>query len=123
MALDTLRANKLRSSLTILGVVIGITAIVGMTSLVRGFDESLRESIRELGPNTIFLSKISIMSIAGGTTYKALFAPTGIDPVNKKIRLGAVQYTVVGVFVPSASLSGFDTGQDDFVVIPYTTHQ
>ena len=44
MALDTLRTNKLRSALTILGVVIGITAIVGMTSLIRGFDQSLRDS-------------------------------------------------------------------------------
>ena len=38
MALDTLRANKMRSALTVLGVVIGITSIVGMTSLIRGFD-------------------------------------------------------------------------------------
>ena len=59
MALDTLRANKLRSGLTVLGVVIGITAIVGMTSLIRGFDQSLRDSIRELGPNTIFVAKFS----------------------------------------------------------------
>ena len=49
MAFDTVRSNKLRSGLTVLGVVIGITSIVGMTSLVRGFDESLRDSIRELG--------------------------------------------------------------------------
>ena len=66
MALDTLRSNKMRSALTILGVVIGITAIVGMTSLIRGFDESLRDSIRELGPNTIFVSKFSLVSIVGG---------------------------------------------------------
>ena len=46
MALDTLRSNKLRSALTILGVVIGITAIVGMTSLIRGFDQSLRDSMQ-----------------------------------------------------------------------------
>ena len=56
LALDTLRANKLRSGLTVLGIVIGITAIVGMTSLIRGFDDSLRDSIRELGPDTIFLA-------------------------------------------------------------------
>ena len=53
MALDTLRTNKMRSGLTVLGVVIGITSIVGMTSLIRGFDESLRDMIRSLGPNTI----------------------------------------------------------------------
>nr|MBA3949299.1 hypothetical protein [Acidobacteriota bacterium] len=40
MAFDTIRANKMRSGLTVLGVVIGITSIVGMTALIRGFDES-----------------------------------------------------------------------------------
>ncbi len=45
MSIDTLRASKMRSALTVLGVVIGITSIVGMTSLIRGFDESLRDSI------------------------------------------------------------------------------
>ena len=42
--------NKMRSALTVLGVVIGITSIVGMTSLIRGFDESLRDSIRAARP-------------------------------------------------------------------------
>src|SRR4051794_38727629 len=72
LALDTLRTNKLRSALTVLGVVIGITAIVGMTSLVRGFDESLRASIRELGPSTIFVAKFSGLSIASGRDFAEL---------------------------------------------------
>ena len=45
MAFDTVRTNKMRSALTVLGVVIGITSIVGMTSMIRGFDQSLREMI------------------------------------------------------------------------------
>ena len=69
MALDTLRSNKLRSALTVLGVVIGITAIVGMTSLIRGFDESLRDGIRELGPETIFVAKFSGVSLAEGREF------------------------------------------------------
>src|SRR5215207_436953 len=72
MALETIRTNKLRSALTILGVVIGITAIVGMTSLIRGFDNSLRDSIRELGPNTIFVAKFSGLSIAAGNEFAEL---------------------------------------------------
>jgi putative ABC transport system permease protein len=71
-ALDSLRANKLRSALTILGIVIGITAIVGMTSLIRGFDQSLRDSIRELGPNTIFVAKFSGLSLAAGNEFSEL---------------------------------------------------
>jgi len=215
MALDTIRANKMRSGLTILGVVIGITAIVGMTSLIRGFDESLRDMIRQLGPNTIIVSKMSAISVIGGADfselmrrpnltvddakaieklapsvgvvdiwlgqglggqtqervtyrgdrtgtlavlgateqfaavnfvkqsqgrfftesevrrrrrvvvlgdgpYQALFAPAGLDPIGKKVRIGAIEYTVVGVLeqrpspIPQA---------DNFVVIPQTTHQ
>ena len=72
LALDTLRSNKLRSGLTILGVVIGITAIVGMTSLIRGFDQSLRNSIRELGPNTMFVAKFSAISFVAGRDFQEL---------------------------------------------------
>ena len=69
MAFDTLRVNKLRSGLTIMGVIIGITAIVGMTSLVRGFDRSLRAMIEELGPNTVFIAKFSGMSFMSGKEF------------------------------------------------------
>ena len=216
LALDTLRANKLRSGLTVLGIVIGITALVGMTALVRGFDQSLRDSIRELGPNTIFVAKFSGLSLSSGrgfaelarrpnitkddaraietlapsvgkvdtwfgamgevqervnyagqrskvltvmgateefasvnfirlelgrlfteaevsrrrrvailgrTPYEALFEPAGIDPVGKRIRVGAIDYTVIGVFGKRPSVGTFNTGQDDFVLIPVTTHE
>ena len=73
LAIETMRANKLRSALTTLGVVIGITSIVGMTSLIRGFDQSLRESIRALGPNTIFVAKFSGISLAAGNKFAELF--------------------------------------------------
>src|SRR4051794_41580119 len=72
MSIDTLRASKMRSALTVLGVVIGITAIVGMTSLIRGFDQSLRDSIRQLGPNTIFIAKFSGVSLASGRDFADL---------------------------------------------------
>jgi putative ABC transport system permease protein len=69
MAFDTLRTSKMRSALTVLGVVIGITSIVGMTSLIRGFDNSLRESISQLGPDTIMLQKWGALSFAAGRSF------------------------------------------------------
>jgi putative ABC transport system permease protein len=69
MSLDTLRTNKMRSALTVLGVVIGITSIVGMTSLLRGFDNSLRDSISQLGPNTIIVQKWGALSFASGKSF------------------------------------------------------
>ncbi len=214
MAFGTMRANKMRAALTILGVVIGITAIVGMTALIRGFDESLRDSIRQLGPNTIFVAKFSGLSVSSGVEFKDLVkrpvltvadaraiereAPSAgmvdvwlgmwgrpvrerayykgektkelsvlgvsenyaavnflsleggrfftesevqhrrpvvvlgdtpvkalfphVDPVGKRVRVGAVQYEVVGYVGKRPSPFG-NSGQDDFLVVPYTTFQ
>src|SRR5438477_8619483 len=72
MAFDTVRGNKMRSALTVLGVVIGITSIVGMTAMIRGFDQSLREMISAIGPNTIFIQRFGITSFAGGAEFKEL---------------------------------------------------
>ena len=215
MAYDTMRTNKLRAALTILGVVIGITAIVGMTSLMRGFDESLRDSINQLGPNTIIVAKFSGISLASGKEFKDLIkrpvltvadaraiereAPSAgkvdvwlgawlmpergvtsykgektkelsiigvsenyaavnfltlaagrfftesevlhrrtvvvlgdtparalfpnVDPIGKRIRVGSLEYEVVGTVGPRPSPTGLGRGQDDFMVVPYTTFQ
>jgi len=72
MAFDTLRGNKMRSALTVLGVVIGVTSIVGMTSLIRGFDSSLRNSINSLGPNTIFVQRFGAVSFSSGASFMEL---------------------------------------------------
>ncbi|MEP7308487.1 MAG: ABC transporter permease [Acidobacteriota bacterium] len=72
MALDTVRSNKMRSALTVLGVVIGITSIVGMTAMIRGFDQSLRDSIGAIGPNTIFVQRFGIGSFSGGAELRQL---------------------------------------------------
>jgi len=72
MAFDTVRTNKMRSALTVLGVVIGITSIVGMTAMIRGFDQSLRDMIRAVGPNTIFVQRFGVTSFASGAEFRDL---------------------------------------------------
>jgi putative ABC transport system permease protein len=217
MAFDTVRTNKMRSALTVLGVVIGITSIVGMTAIIRGFDRSLRDMIGAIGPNTLFLQRFSVASFANGaefrdlikrpnlsvsdaraieqqaetirlvdielgaggpptqrrvfykdqktlpmvvlgatenfeegtqipiasgrffngtevhhrsnvavignTPHQVLFAQAGIDPIGKTIRIGSERFEVVGAFDKRPSAGGFNLGQDDFVVIPYTVYQ
>src|SRR4029079_9972054 len=72
MAFDTVRTNKLRSALTVLGVVIGITSIVGMTAMIRGFDQSLRGLIQQLGPDTMIMSRFSVTNFVKGAELKTL---------------------------------------------------
>ena len=84
LAFDTVRTQRMRSALTILGILIGITAIVGMTAIVRGFDESLRESIREIGPGTIFVAQFSGISLASGDDFASLMRRPSLTPDDAK---------------------------------------
>jgi putative ABC transport system permease protein len=54
MATDTLRSNKLRSSLTVLGIVIGVAMVIGVSSIGRGLDDNVREVVASIGSNVIF---------------------------------------------------------------------
>ena len=56
MAVETLRSNKLRSALTILGVVIGITSIVSVTACCAASTESFKDMFRQMGPTTMFVA-------------------------------------------------------------------
>ncbi len=57
LALDTLRAHKLRSFLTVLGVVIGVTIIIVVAGLISGFNASVAEKFTGLGTDTAFITK------------------------------------------------------------------
>ncbi|MBC7930724.1 MAG: ABC transporter permease [Rubrivivax sp.] len=57
MAVATVRANKLRSSLTILGVAIGVVTLTFMVSIIQGLNKAFADQIESLGSNTIFVSK------------------------------------------------------------------
>ncbi len=57
MAVDTLRANKLRSSLTILGVSVGVVTVIFMVSIIQGLNKAFADQIESLGSNTIFVAK------------------------------------------------------------------
>jgi putative ABC transport system permease protein len=57
MALGTFKQHKMRSFLTILGVLIGVAAIIGMVSLIEGLNKSMADQIESLGSNVIYVTK------------------------------------------------------------------
>ncbi len=66
VALDQLRGNKLRSTLTILGVVIGVATVMAMASIVQGIREQILNAIEVAGPTTFYVMRF--------------FSPTPLNP-------------------------------------------
>jgi putative ABC transport system permease protein len=56
-ALDTLRAHKMRSALTVFGVVLGVSVIMLVAALITGFDAQVQENIKQYGADTAFVSR------------------------------------------------------------------
>jgi len=56
-AMDTLRTHKLRSALTVFGVVLGVSGIMLVAALLTGFDHKIQENINQFGADTAFITK------------------------------------------------------------------
>ena len=60
LALDTLRTHKFRSFLTILGVLIGTTTVIAVTSIVAGLDKQLVDVAEQFGTRTLWVYKMQL---------------------------------------------------------------
>lgn len=68
MALDTLRTYKLRSFLTVLGVIIGTGTIIGVGSIITGMDEAFSSAMRTFGSDTMVVFKFAMGPRFGNRT-------------------------------------------------------
>ena len=57
MGIQTLRANKLRSFLTVIGVMIGVITVMLIASIISGIDEQVKKEIESFGTRSIFIAK------------------------------------------------------------------
>jgi putative ABC transport system permease protein len=63
MALETLRANKLRSGLTILGIVIGVTSVIAISSIINGLNSRVGDFVSSLGNNVFWVFHLPVIGV------------------------------------------------------------
>lgn len=68
LALQTIRAHKMRAILTVLGVVMGTGTIIGVGAILTGFDSSITAVLRSFGPNSIVVYKFPVGPRTGNLT-------------------------------------------------------
>jgi putative ABC transport system permease protein len=61
LAMDTLRAHKLRTFLTLLGVILSVFTLVLVMSVVAGLNRYVSEKVADLGANAVIFTKVGII--------------------------------------------------------------
>ena len=57
MAFDSLKSHKLRSFLTLLGIMIGVMTVIGMVSIIQGLNRAILAELESAGSDLIIISK------------------------------------------------------------------
>jgi putative ABC transport system permease protein len=95
MAIATLRSNKLRSFLTIFGVVVGVITVMVISSFISGFSLAIEKEVESFGTRSIFLYKYNIgFSTGRRTQEERMRKPLTIDDAEAIKNLSSIETAV-----------------------------
>ncbi len=100
-AFQSLKSNKLRSVLSLLGISIGIFCIIGVKSAVDSLENNVRSSLDKLGSDVVYLSKFSWKEDPGDNYLKILRRPSpsydDFKAIQKKVK--SAQMVSMNIFI------------------------
>src|SRR5664279_1180308 len=79
LAMDTLRTHKFRSFLTVLGVLIGTTTVIAVTSIIAGLDRQLVDVAEQFGTRTLWVYKLQLGAPHAMTREERLRKPLSYE--------------------------------------------
>src|SRR6187401_1601457 len=84
VALASLRANKLRSLLTMLGIVIGVASVIAMIALGNGAENAVKDRIKRLGTTVLWINPQRVNQGGIGTTTTAKLTMADVDQLEQR---------------------------------------
>lgn len=111
VAADTLRSHKVRSGLTVLGIVIGVTSVISVAAIITGLNRYIQSRVEQFGPNTYFLSRIPLGPQSMGRQSEKIRMRKYLQADDaKKLREASRSIQTVTIFGTRAAFFG-DTNQ------------
>lgn len=136
LAFDQIRANKFRSALTIMGIVVGVATVMAMSALITGIRTSILDAVEAAGPNNFTVSRFDFNEamVSSGNERPAWLDNKGITPAearqiaeldkvhNATLEVGASATLMAGKErVESVQISGVGLGWRDYTIGSFTT--
>ena len=95
MAINTLRSNKLRSFLTIFGVLVGVITVMLISSIISGIDSAVKKEVESFGTRSIFLYKMDIgVRTSAPSREERMRKPLTMDDADAISGLSSVELAV-----------------------------
>ncbi len=111
LALATTVEHKMRSFLTVLGVIIGTGAVIGVGSIIAGLDGAITGLLRSFGPNTVIVTKTT--ALGGATREERKRQPITLDDAKSvEERCPSVEHVSAYLFPPNGIHSARYKGND-----------
>ncbi len=105
LSFGTFRTHRLRSFLTTLGIIIGVTTVIAILSLIEGLNRSVAEQVRSIGSDLIFLQKFTWVSAGHRDLDKLSDRPDLIpDDAEAITRLPSVEIAIPDIDTRLGSL-------------------
>lgn len=126
MAIKSILSNKLRSLLTMLGIIIGVTAVIALVALGQGATKSVTEQVESLGTNLLTVNIVgrgSISTISGqeavalADTVEGIkyIAPASTQSTSVKYGTTSVDVSVVGTDADYAPVRDYEVASGRFL--------
>jgi putative ABC transport system permease protein len=100
LALDQIRANKFRSSLTILGIVVGVATVMAMSAMIQGIRSSIMDEMEAVGPKNFMVARYNFNEVRlvnhDGPPWGSN-PPISVEEARRISQLAAIRQTIVAL--------------------------
>jgi putative ABC transport system permease protein len=108
LAIDQLRANKFRSGLTILGIVVGVATVMAMSAMIQGIKASVAGEMEAMGPKNFMVMRYNVAGVQMSGPGRSVASRPNVTPLEARRieQLPGIRESMVGIDMSAEFVNG-----------------